>query len=397
MVIFLIFYTVYGIGHLYLFLKLESTFLFNYTEITILVAFLLFMMTLSPFFVHLYSVRGPANRVRTFAYIGYMWLAGLLIFCTVAVPIDVYNLSVQAGGLLLQKDLDGIKISSLKAFLVPFIHSIALTTYGYFKAKTLPVERLTVETSKFPDGVNKLKIAHVSDLHLGMINREEKLNKVLKVIESEMPDLIVSTGDLLDAEVNHIDYLTERLGRVSARLGKFAVTGNHEFYGGIKHSIEFLEGAGFTVLRGEGVKVEDVINIAGVDDPTGRHSKLLGSGIYRLGNEAYRPEKEILSKLPSHVFTLLLKHRPSIDKSTLGLFDLQLSGHAHKGQIFPVGIVTRLIYHTHAGYSKLSNGSAIYVSRGAGTAGPPVRLLAPPEITIIEIVRKEEDDGSQNK
>lgn len=383
MVIFLIFYTVYGIGHLYLFLKLKSTFLFNSTEVTILVAFLLFMMTLSPFFVHLYSVRGPANRVRTFAYIGYMWLAGLLIFCTVAVPIDVYNLSVRTGGLLLQKDLDRIMIPSLKAFLIPLIHSIALTTYGYFKAKTLPVERLTVETSKLPEGVNRLKVAHVSDLHLGMINREERLNKVLKVIESEMPDLIVSTGDLLDAEVNHIDYLTERLGRVSARLGKFAVTGNHEFYGGIKHSIEFLKGAGFTVLRGEGVKVENVINIAGVDDPTGRHSKLLGSGIYR-------PEKEILSKLPSRVFTLLLKHRPSIDKSAIGLFDLQLSGHAHKGQIFPIGIVTRLIYHTHAGYSRLSNGSAIYVSRGAGTAGPPIRFMSPPEVTIIEIVSTKE-------
>lgn len=386
MVIFLIFYTLYGIGHLYLFLKLKSTFLLNSIEITLLVAFLLFMMTLSPFFVHLYSVRGPANRVRTFAYIGYMWLAGLFVFCTVAVPIDMYNLSVQTGGLLLQKDLDRIMISPLKAFLIPLIHSIALTTYGYFKAKTLPIERLTIKTSKLPEGVSRLKIAHISDLHLGIIIRGERLDKVLEVIESEKPDLIISTGDLLDAEVNHVDYLAERIRRVNARLGKFAVTGNHEFYGGIKHSIEFLKGAGFTVLRGEGATVQNIINIAGVDDPTGKHSRPFGSGIYC-------PEKEILSKLPPHIFTLLLKHRPSIDKSTIGLFDLQLSGHVHAGQIFPVGLVTRLIYHTHAGYFRLSNGSAIYVSRGAGTAGPPVRLLAPPEITIIEIVKADGNRG----
>ncbi|MBI4654455.1 MAG: metallophosphoesterase [Nitrospirae bacterium] len=314
-----------------------------------------------------------------------MWLSVLLIFCIIAFSIDVSNLLIRIGGFIFEKDMSKVIIYPSQAFTVSVVHAIALTIYGYIKAKGLPVERLTIKTTKLPEGINKLIIAHISDLHLGIILRGERLEKVLKVIESEKPDIIVSTGDILDAEINHVDYLTERLNIVNARLGKFAVTGNHEFYGGIKHSLMFLQNAGFTVLRGEGITVENLINITGVDDPTGRHIKSSGT------NPSNVSEKEILSKLPPHLFTILLKHRPRIDDNSLGFFDLQLSGHTHKGQIFPIGIVTKLIYGTHSGYSKLPGGSAIYVSRGAGTAGPPVRLLALPEITIIEIIREKPD------
>ncbi|MBI4687998.1 MAG: metallophosphoesterase [Nitrospirae bacterium] len=380
MILFLVFYTLYGLGHLYLFLKLKYTFAIDSAAITIIVFFMLFMMTLSPFFVHLYSFKGPVNRVKTFAYIGYLWLSSLLIFCTIAFPIDVYNFLVYLTGGMLKKDLSAVIISPTKAFLVPFIHSVALNVLGYFKAKKLPLERISIKTDKLPEGINKLKILQISDLHLGIIIKGEKLNKVLNIAEQERPDIIVSTGDLLDAEINHVDYLAERIGQINAPFGKFAVTGNHEFFGGIKHALKFFEDSGFTVLRGEGITIKNIINIAGVDDPIGGQWKQAKNNI---------TEKDMLSVLPQNIFTVLLKHRPNIDKEALGLFDLQLSGHAHKGQIFPINIVTKLIYGTHAGYAKLLKNSAIYVSRGAGTAGPPVRLFAPPEITIIEIIRKE--------
>ncbi len=379
MIIFLILYILYGMGHLYLFLKLKTAFLIESTVSILLILFLLFMMTLSPFFVHLYGIRGPGNRVRTFAYIGYIWLSMLLIFCAISVPIDVYNYALKFSGFIFQKDLSRILSPPAFSLLIPALLSVALTIYGYFEAKGLNVRRLTVETSKLPEGTKKLTIAHMSDLHLGIILRDGKLNQVLKVIESARPDLIVSTGDLLDAEVNHVDYLSENLKKVYAPLGKFAVTGNHEFYGGIKHAENFIKASGFTLLRGEGITVQNLINIAGVDDPTGKHYKLSGSGIYR-------PEKRIFSQLSHALFTILLKHRPSIDKDALGLFDLQLSGHAHKGQFFFIRLITKLFYRPDAGYAQLQNGSAIYVSSGAGTAGPPVRLFSPPEITIIEVV-----------
>ena len=99
-------------------------------------------------------------------------------------------------------------------------------------------------------------------------------------------------------------------------------------------------------------------------------------------------EHDLLSKLPRQNFTLFLKHRPLLDKGALGLFDLQLSGHAHKGQIFPFSIFTKLSYPTDDGCLRLADGSYLCVSRGAGTWGPPIRFLAPPDVVVIELSHK---------
>ena len=109
-------------------------------------------------------------------------------------------------------------------------------------------------------------------------------------------------------------------------------------------------------------------------------------------NAADKTEKEILADLPAGIFTILLKHRSVVINDNIGLFDLQLSGHTHKGQIFPVNLLIPFIFKYHTGYSKLSKGAAIYVSRGAGTAGPPVRFLSPPELTLIEIVSEKNNE-----
>jgi hypothetical protein len=99
----------------------------------------------------------------------------------------------------------------------------------------------------------------------------------------------------------------------------------------------------------------------------------------------------VLSGLPTDKFTLILYHRPVIAKDSLGAFDLQLSGHTHKGQIFPFSLVTGLIFSMQAGYFNLPNNSALYVSRGTGTWGPPIRFLAPPEITLFDLISYEKE------
>jgi predicted MPP superfamily phosphohydrolase len=114
----------------------------------------------------------------------------------------------------------------------------------------------------------------------------------------------------------------------------------------------------------------------GVDDPSGP-----GYGSSITG------EKAVLSSASKGKFTLFLKHRPVVDEESAGLFDLQLSGHVHDGQIFPFRLITRLFYPFIAGLYHLRPGSALYVSRGSGTWGPPIRVLAPPEVTVIELFR----------
>lgn len=151
------------------------------------------------------------------------------------------------------------------------------------------------------------------------------------------------------------------------------MTGNHEAYAGLKDALAFTERAGFVTLRGRAVTVAGLLDVAGVDDPA------VASG---------GSERDLLASLPRDRFTLLLKHRPRVDPDAVGLFDLQLSGHTHDGQIFPFTVVVRLAHPTMAGRYPLSQGSELYVSRGSGTWGPPFRVGAPPEVTIVELVRK---------
>jgi hypothetical protein len=138
-----------------------------------------------------------------------------------------------------------------------------------------------------------------------------------------------------------------------------------------------MERAGFTVLRGNGMTVGGLINIVGVDDITS-----MAFGYKEI------PEKALLSSLPKGKFTLLLKHRPVVDRDAVNWFDLQLSGHTHKGQVFPFRYVTKWFFPMSNGYFELSKTSRLYASRGSGTWGPPIRFLTPPEVTLIELVHE---------
>jgi hypothetical protein len=164
---------------------------------------------------------------------------------------------------------------------------------------------------------------------------------------------------------------------IPAPLGKYAVTGNHEFYAGIGPALDFTRRAGFTVLRGELAIVGGILRIAGVDDPAG---EAMGAGSRRL-------EAETLGGEPSSLFTLLLKHRPVLSADAQSRVDLQLSGHTHRGQIFPFRFLVRLSYPFLAGLYAREDGGALYVSRGTGTWGPRMRFLSSPEITVIDIER----------
>jgi predicted MPP superfamily phosphohydrolase len=208
--------------------------------------------------------------------------------------------------------------------------------------------------------------------------KNERLDGILASVKAESPDLLVSTGDLVDAQLDSLEGLAEMLREINPQYGKFAITGNHEFYAGLGESLHFIKLAGFRLLRGEGITVDGIINIAGVDDQAGRRY-----GTYRENSEKY-----LLSKLPRSRFTLLLKHRPVIDSEAEGLFDLQLSGHTHKGQIYPFRLLTKLYYPNLSGLIKLNHNSLLYVSRGSGTWGPPIRFLSPPEVTVIDIVNE---------
>ncbi len=210
--------------------------------------------------------------------------------------------------------------------------------------------------------------------------REGRLSRILKEVKKAGPDLFISTGDLVDSQINHLQGLTRLFQEIQPRYGKFAITGNHEFYAGLPQALDFTRQAGFTMLRGEGVTIEGFLNLAGVDDPAGG----AGTGL---------TEKELLSRFPRGWYTILLKHRPVIAPDSLGLFDLQISGHTHRGQIFPFVLLTRIFFPYYSGFFHLPGGALLYVSRGSGTWGPPIRFLTPPEVTIYDLLPAESSAG----
>jgi hypothetical protein len=371
---FITFFLVYGGLHLYVFLKAWQAFRFQW-GVGSFIGLIFIVMIVSPIAVRFLERGGHEVAARFMAYSGYCWLGFIFFFFTILISFDVLRLLAYMAGIISKMDFSSFVSAYKFFFLVTLISSILLVFYGYREAGDIRIETLRIQSNKIPKETGKITIAQISDVHLGLIVGEKQLNKIVGLVKKANPDILVSTGDLVDGDIDTLDGLVEILKSIEPRYGKYAVTGNHEFYAGIDNSLDFTKKTGFTMLRGEGIVAHGVINIAGVDDPAGEYFQIKEVS-----------EKAVLSKLPVNLFTVLLKHRPVIDKDALGLFDLQLSGHTHKGQIYPFRYLTRLAFPLYTGYHELPGNAHLYVSRGSGTWGPPIRFLTPPEVTIIELI-----------
>ena len=371
---FITFFLVYGGLHLYVFLKAWQAFRFQW-GVGSFVGLIFIVMIVSPIAVRFLEKGGHEVAARFTAYSGYCWLGFIFFFFTISISFDVLRLLSYMAGIVSKMDFSSFISAYRFFFFVTLIGSILLVFYGYREAGNVRIETLRIQTNKIPRETGKIIIAQISDVHLGLIVGKEHLKQIVELVRKTNPDILVSTGDLVDGDIDTLDGLVNMLKSIEPRYGKYAVTGNHEFYAGIDNSLDFIKKTGFMVLRGEGIVAHGVVNIAGVDDPAGKPFPYKDVS-----------EKVLLSSLPRHLFTVLLKHRPVVDKDALGLFDLQLSGHTHKGQIYPFRYLTRLAFPLYTGYHELPGNTHLYVSRGSGTWGPPIRFLTPPEVTIIELV-----------
>lgn len=376
MTFFLItFFLVYGGMHLYIVARIRGAFHLSAGANLGLIMFAVIMI-FAPIIVRMSERYGYEALSRFMSYTGYIWMGVLLLFFTSSLLFDFYRLLVYTGGRILHMDLSCLRLSPIYVFVLPMLISLGINVYGYFEAKNVKTEKMTIKSSKIPEAAGRIRIVQISDVHIGLIVRNERLKRIVEGIKKAEPDILVSTGDLVDGQINSLVEPLTFLRDINPRYGKFAITGNHEFYAGLGQSLDFMQSAGFVVLRGGGMNVAGVLNIAGVDDPAGA----------RYGLPTGVSEKIMLSKLPGQYFTLLLKHQPVVNGGTSGLFDLQLSGHTHGGQIFPFNLITRRIFPFHRGYFALPNHSHLYVSRGTGTWGPPIRFLLPPEIIVIDLI-----------
>lgn len=367
-----VFSSIYIGLHLYAFWKVGQAVPFTRGLYVVSFVFILAMVSM-PILVRFLEKAGNDGFARALAFVGFTWMGFLFLFVCGAFLEDGYRVLIKGASVFSEKMNPHGLLSRRAALFAILAVAGGITVYGFVDALRIRTEHVVIRTAKIPPEMNRFRIVQISDVHLGLIVREERLARIVERIRAAGPDLLVSTGDLVDGSMDDREGLAAMLKELPVKYGRFAVTGNHEYYAGLRRSLDFIENAGFFLLRGEAVPFLPWLSIAGVDDPAG--------GGY--GNPL--AEQEVLSRIPKDHFSLLLKHRPHVDESALGLFDLQLSGHTHKGQIFPFTLIIKALFPIDAGRLNLHNGSVLYVSRGTGTWGPPIRFLSPPEVTVIDL------------
>jgi predicted MPP superfamily phosphohydrolase len=375
----LTYFCIYGTFHLYLFLKARAALHFSLGS-SLAAGVIMLAMVAAPVAVRILDRIGAVFPARGLAYLGYIWMGLVFFLVCLNLCADLSNLAMRLIAALTGWPTTRLLFVGKKALISLLVVGLTLGLWATVEAWRIRREHLEVQTDKLPTRIDRLKVVQISDLHLGLMVGEGRLKRILSLVREADPDLLVCTGDLVDAQMDNMNHLASLLDEVRPPLGKFAVTGNHEFYAGIDQSEHFLRLSGFTLLRGARVTPGGLLAVVGVDDPAGSYGRPATIS-------PDRQEAAALTAPGPPLFTLLLKHRPSVQTESLGQFDLQLSGHTHNGQIFPFTLVTRLFYPMQAGLYRLAGGSLIYVSRGAGTWGPPMRFLAPPEVTLITVTR----------
>nr|BFE64370.1 metallophosphoesterase [Dactylosporangium thailandense] len=244
---------------------------------------------------------------------------------------------------------------------------------GVYQAMSAPnLKRVPIRLAKLPASMDGFRIAVVSDIHLGPLLGRSHTERIVRMINSVDADLVAVVGDLVDGSVAELGEAAEPLQDLRGKRGSFFVTGNHEYFSGYQEWVDEVNSLGVRVLRNERVDVLG-LDLAGVNDLSGEDvgdGPDFGKALD--GRDTSRP-------------VVLLAHQPiqAHDAARHGV-DLQLSGHTHGGQMVPFNLLVGLQQPVVAGLGTV-DGTQVYVTRGAGFWGPPVRFGAPPDISIIEL------------
>ncbi|AOW94646.1 metallophosphoesterase [Rhodococcus sp. WMMA185] len=278
------------------------------------------------------------------------------------------------------KHVDLSRRQSLRlASALVVVGAVAATGYGVSEAARPQVVRMRVPLRRLPVAFDGVRVALLSDLHVGPSRGVGFTRQTVDLVNSEKPDMVTIVGDLVDGTVAKVAPDLEPLADLEAPLGVFGVSGNHEFYaddGG--RWLDVWDRLGIRTLRNEHLTIARsgaVIDVAGVHDYS--------------TPAPYAPDlpAALAGHDPSR-FVMLLAHEPrqALEASDLGV-DLQLSGHTHGGQMWPVRYLVSLQQPSLSGLDRIGD-TVLYTTRGAGAWGPPVRVGAPPEITILELVHE---------
>ncbi|KZF09009.1 MULTISPECIES: metallophosphoesterase [unclassified Rhodococcus (in: high G+C Gram-positive bacteria)] len=316
--------------------------------------------------------RGPA-------FVGLSWLAVVLYLFLGTILVAVVCTVVRVVFAARKRDSSAVRlrVSRIGSAAVALV-SVVAVGYGLVEAATPRATNTDVVLDRLPAEFDGVRVALVSDLHVGPSRGADFVQKVVDSVNAQNPDVVLLDGDLIDGTVALVGEDLEPLRDLEAPLGVFAVSGNHEFYAGDGGEwLDFWSTLGIDVLRNERTTItrgDAAIDIAGINDAT--------------APAPYEPDlAAALDGIDPDRFVLLMAHQPlqAVEASDFGV-DMQVSGHTHGGQIWPIRYLVPLQQPSVQGLDTIGN-TTLYTTRGAGAWGPPVRVAAPPEIAMLELTR----------
>ncbi|MGO9481844.1 MAG: metallophosphoesterase [Candidatus Kryptoniota bacterium] len=309
---------------------------------------------------------------KPLSWIGSFWLGAFVYFLLIVAAIDLLRLINHFLEFFPVFITSNPARSAFAAAIVTISLVTILLVYGFVNAHIIRVRTLDISIPKETFKRKTLNIVMASDIHLSSIIGRSRVKSIVEKINSLSPDLVLLPGDIVDGDLNPVIHqnLGECLRQIRAPLGVYAITGNHEYIGGVEKACKYIRDHGVTILRDTSVFVDGSFYIVGREDLSDRKRRSL---------------KELMENVDIRYPVILMDHQPfHLEDAAANGVDLQLSGHTHHGQLWPFNYITDMVYELAYGY--LVKGSThIYVSSGVGTWGPPLRIGADPEIVSIRL------------
>lgn len=326
-------------------------------------------------FLHFINLK-PVFLLTLVENILYFLLGFLFILFVILIFRDFLWYAIYGITKLTKKDEWHISPSNISLLVKANIVALAFTTlisvYAFYQACKVPdVEKLVFYSDKIK---SNMRIAMISDLHINRTSTVSRINKIVDRINEHHPDIVVMVGDIIDDAPTQITKHLDALKNLKTNYGVYVVMGNHEFYSNVYAAKRMFDSLGFIFLYNDGLYIEDSnIYLMGLPDLNTMHERI--------------NFWQMLKDSKGNDFKVLLSHAPTIAHSlSRGSANLILSGHTHGGQIFPFHLFA-LHSNSFLGGKYSVNGTDLYVSRGAGTWGPKMRLFAPSDITIIDLLK----------
>lgn len=375
--IFGIFFSAFTVLNFYLFISGWNSLPAHY-QIPYMIVFLFMFLSFPVFLLDRLLFKSFPSSINSFLHwVGSVWI-GIFTYAFLAILlVDIVRLLNLIIPFFPQSFYTDYNNTKFIAFLV--VCGVVLITflYGFINARNPRIKKLSFDINKKAGNLKTLKIAAASDIHLGVIVSDARVRKIVGLLNSIKADIILLPGDVIDEDLAPVikQNLGEQLRGLKAKYGVYAVTGNHEYIGGVEPACEYLTEHGIKMLRDSAVKIDNSFYVIGREDRA-------------IGGFAGKTRKalvDIMEGIDKSLPLILLDHQPAhLEEAEQQGFDLQLSGHTHHGQFFPVNLITKRMYEVSWGYKKKGN-THYYVSCGVGSWGPPIRIGNTPEVLEVEL------------